>query len=154
VSEGEIELERFARVLDAYGADAGRWPEAERAAALRLVARSAEARALRDHAAELDALLERAPLAEPSPGLRATVLADVLATVLTSASPAPWRQWAALLWPFGPSWQPASALLLAGLLGFAVGAAMPPTAGAALDAATSEIDGLVLGTTMDYGIER
>ena len=68
-------LERFARVLDAYGASAERWPDDERGAALTLLERSAEARAARDVAARLDGLLDGVPAAAPSDRLVARVLA-------------------------------------------------------------------------------
>jgi|GEM_PF-1033646 len=68
-ADGTIGIERLAKLLDAYGARPERWPDAERALALALLARSAEARALRAGAARLDALLERLPEAAPSAGL-------------------------------------------------------------------------------------
>jgi hypothetical protein len=52
--------ERLQEILDAYGADSGRWPEAERAGALALLAQSGEARLHRDQAKRLDALLDDA----------------------------------------------------------------------------------------------
>ncbi len=58
---------RLAEILDAYGADPKRWPEAEREAAERLVETSPAARALRDEAALLDALLDRATEGERAP---------------------------------------------------------------------------------------
>jgi hypothetical protein len=68
-------LERLARILEAYGADPARWPHAERDAARSLLDRSADARALRDAAAALDGLLDRAATAEPSPALAGRILA-------------------------------------------------------------------------------
>lgn len=67
-------LDRLAELLDAYGARSERWPSDERAGALALLAGSAQARALRDCAARLDALLDRLPVAVPSPGLAARVV--------------------------------------------------------------------------------
>jgi len=56
-------IERLREILEAYGAEPRRWPEAERDAALALIGRLPEARALRDGARRLDALLdEAAPL--------------------------------------------------------------------------------------------
>jgi hypothetical protein len=52
--------ERLQEILDAYGADSGRWPDAERAGALALLAQSGEARLHRDQAKRLDALLDGA----------------------------------------------------------------------------------------------
>ncbi len=68
-------LDRLRTLLDAYGARPDAWPVAERAAADALLARSAEARALRDAAAALDAVLDRAPAIEPTAALAGRVLA-------------------------------------------------------------------------------
>lgn len=68
-------LEQLTALLDAYGANPQRWPAEQRAAALALVLRSPEARAKRDAAARLDALLDSAPSTRPSPELAARVLA-------------------------------------------------------------------------------
>jgi hypothetical protein len=68
-------LERLRDILDAYGGDPERWPDAERRAALDLLARSAEARRLCDEALRLDAALDLLPAAQPSPGLEERVIA-------------------------------------------------------------------------------
>lgn len=122
-----VDLARLGRILEAYGADPEAWPAAERDAALALLARSAEARALRERAARLDRLLDqlldRAPALEPSPELKARVLAAA-----NQAAP-PWRQrlsaWSFALWPFGPVWRPATALALAALFGVTLGTVAP-----------------------------
>lgn len=118
-----LDLARLGRLLEAYGADPEAWPAAERDAALALLARSAEARALRERAARLDRLLDQAPALEPSPELMARVLAAA-----NQAAP-PWRRrlgaWTFALWPFGPVWRPATALALAALFGVALGTVAP-----------------------------
>lgn len=68
-------LDRFEILIDAYGAEPGRWPPAERAEALALLAREPRAQALAQAAAELDGLLDRAPAPAPSDLLRHRVLA-------------------------------------------------------------------------------
>ncbi len=68
-------LERLRDILDAYGGDPDRWPDAEREPALDLLARSADARLLRDEALRLDAALDLLPAAEPSSGLEGRILA-------------------------------------------------------------------------------
>jgi hypothetical protein len=68
-------LERFTAMVDAYGATPERWPEAERAGALALLAQSSDARTLRDAAAALDTMLDRAPPATPDAELERRVLA-------------------------------------------------------------------------------
>lgn len=59
-------LERFERLVEAWGADPRRWPEAERAAAEAFLAHNVDARASIEEAARLDALLALAPAHEPS----------------------------------------------------------------------------------------
>lgn len=68
-------LERLRDILGAYGGDPERWPDAERAPALELLSRSADARSLRDDALRLDAALDLLPAAEPSAGLEERILA-------------------------------------------------------------------------------
>jgi hypothetical protein len=68
-------LARFRELLDAYGADAERWPADERAGARGLLAREPEARAALAAAAALDRILDLAPAAEPSAALVGAVLA-------------------------------------------------------------------------------
>lgn len=77
-----MDLARLEALLAAYGADPARWPDDERDAALALLARSAEARALRDAAARLDAALDAVPAPEPPS-------ADLVARVLAAAPAAP-----------------------------------------------------------------
>ncbi len=112
-----MESRRLAGILDAYGADPGRWPDAERDAARALLADSAEATAHRDAAAALDTVLNAAAAPAPSP--------ELMAAILTAAEPSGWRGWVAGFWPFGPVWQPVSALATAAVLGMVIGAAAP-----------------------------
>jgi len=69
--------ERFNALVSAYGADARRWPESERAAAQTyLAAEPAAARALLAEADSLDALLHAAPTPQVSMALRDRVIAS------------------------------------------------------------------------------
>ncbi len=123
-----ISIDRFRTLLDAYGAAAERWPEVERAAALALVAESAEARTLMDDARKLDDLLDSLPVAEPSPDLTERLLAAA-----PVAGPAPsarqrssWiRRSIGALWPELPAWRPAAALAAALACGLVTGAFLP-----------------------------
>ena len=74
-----MSLARFRALLDAYGAEPDRWPPDERDAARALLAQSAEARRWRDAGAQLDAVLDRAPVPATS--------ADLVERILASASP-------------------------------------------------------------------
>lgn len=107
---------RLRVLLDSYGADPGRWPETERAAALALLARRPDLAAERERAARLDALLAVAERPRAS---------GVLTARLMQAAPRGRSGWLAVLWPFGPAWQAAFALTLALLLGLASGPMLP-----------------------------
>lgn len=68
-------LERLRDILDAYGGDPDRWPDAERTPALALLESSADARLLQAEARRLDAALDLLPATEPSAGLEERILA-------------------------------------------------------------------------------
>jgi hypothetical protein len=109
-------IERLTEILSAYGADPLRWPEGERLAAQALAAREPRAAALVAEAAALDALLDEAPGAAPSPALIAAVLKR-----------RPKRHWLVRAWnelfPDTPAWRPAAGLAAALVLGFGLQAA-------------------------------
>ena len=123
---GGMSLTRFAAIVEAYGSAPQRWPGSERAAAEALLAASAEARALREAAAPLDAALSLSPAPAPSAALRAGLLQA--APRSAPARPNPRGFWQALpgilAGEFGEP-RPAGAMLgVALLLGMAAGGAL------------------------------
>ncbi|MEZ5961983.1 MAG: hypothetical protein R3C30_16400 [Hyphomonadaceae bacterium] len=71
-----MDRERFAELLDAYGADFRRWPAETRAGAAAFAARDAEAAALIAEAREFDAMLDSArELPAPTPEFVERILA-------------------------------------------------------------------------------
>ena len=122
-TSASFDLARLGQILETYGAGPDAWPAAERDDALALLARSTEARAMHDRAARLDRLLDQAPTLEPSPELRARVLAA--ADQAARPSRPRLSAWTGALWPFGPVWRPATALALAALVGAAFGTVAP-----------------------------
>lgn len=73
---GVMDRARFEALLDAYGADVGRWPDAERAAAEAFLARDgAMVREALREAGEIDALLAHAAAAPTNDALAALILA-------------------------------------------------------------------------------
>lgn len=71
-----MDRERFAELLDAYGADFRRWPAETRVAAAAYAAQDAEAAALIAEARKLDAVLDAArEQVPPSPDLADRILA-------------------------------------------------------------------------------
>jgi hypothetical protein len=77
--------ERFLALVAAYGADARRWPEGERAAALALAAARPDTAAVAlAEAAAADALLQASRAAQPSAALRDRVIASASAAGLSA----------------------------------------------------------------------
>lgn len=111
-----LSLERFGQLLDAYGGDPARWPEAERGAAEALLLRSAPARALQQQAAALDADLDAFQVPPPDAALRSRILVD--------AAPRRrgWRIMLADLWRDLGGWRVAGPAFAASL---ALGAVLP-----------------------------
>lgn len=123
-----MDMDRFTDLLDAWGADLGRWPSAEREAADRLLESSTAARALLREAAHVDALLLNAalPEIEPSDALRSRVLAHMQTGVATHPVIASgWRsqivEALALLFPTGRAVPQFAALALALAIGIGAG---------------------------------
>lgn len=120
----EISLERFAAIVDAYGASPMRWPADERGAAEALLAFSADARALLDEARMLDGVLAAAPVEVPSDAL----VARLMAARPRPATPVPagkprsiFRELISAIWPNGSPAIPAGALAASIMLGIALG---------------------------------
>lgn len=128
-----MSAERFAALLDAYGADPARWPADERAAAVAF-ARREDAAPPQRSAQWLDAQLDTLTAPPLSPRLRTAILAALPARVRVAPS---WRALLAGLWHDlgGPRLvMPALAAALA--LGVGVGVWLPsPPDAAATDAA-------------------
>ena len=135
-------LDRLQSLIDAYGADAERWPADERAAALLLIARSAEARAYLHDARQLDALLDQAPMhpvVTVDPEQLAAAIARTPARPSAARAPRPGLKRGAGSW-LGFGWPNFAALAAAGLVGFMIGwtdlnsATTAPSRGDLLDA--------------------
>ena len=116
-----MNLDRFAALVDAYGASPARWPEGERAAAVALMKVSAEARRLAEEADHLDRLLD-AP--ETAPATRALQERLLAAMVDRGPSRLQSRAWLAPV-----RWLPVGAVACSLLLGVAMGTQVPRLAG-------------------------
>jgi hypothetical protein len=144
-SAAQMPIDRFAAILDAYGAEARRWPAAERAAAESLLAASAEAQALQAQAAQLDQLLTASVAPAPSAALRAAILQ--VAPRGAGNRPAGAAEtlrglWQALLGTLTGElggWRPAGAVLgVALLLGVAAGGTVETQSGTTSSTAATE----------------
>ena len=108
--------DRLKDLIEAYGADHRRWPEAERSEALGLLLRMPELRGDVDRVAALDATLDR--WTTPAPRIDAASLAArISATPQRRAAPQPVAR---LRWPRF-AWPNAAGLAAAALAGFLVG---------------------------------
>ena len=138
-----MSLDRFADLVDAYGARLERWPEIERPAALALLDGSAPARALCEQAAALDALLDQAAIPAPSPELADRILALAPAPgnapkIRNEGLSGRMRHWLQLLLPEAADWRGAAALAASLLVGIALGYLTPLADGAAGWTATEQ----------------
>jgi hypothetical protein len=117
----KMDLDRFAALVDAYGASPDRWPEAERAAAVELMKASAEVRRLADEADAIDRLLDQSETAPVSRALQDRILAS-----LTQPPKARPRMLASV--DIG-RWLPAGAVGCSLILGVIAGTQLPKLAG-------------------------
>lgn len=139
--DGAMGLTRLKDMIDAYGAEPGRWPAGERAAAQALLRQSAEARALQDDARRLDRALDLMPGVGPSTALAGRILGA------TPASRGAWALWR-IVWPFERPWRPVAAWASAAAFGLLLGMVTPPAGLLAEDGtevAYAQIDGWAFG---------
>lgn len=88
MAEPTMSLVRFEAILDAYGADPRRWPDAERDAARDFARTDARGAALLAAAADLDALIDLPAPAPASDALRQAIVTS--ARVRRSRAPLWW----------------------------------------------------------------
>lgn len=113
-------LERFLAILDAYGGDPHRWPQAERQAAKMLCEGSQAAQEARARAQALDSLLQTAPDAPASRALQNRILERLADAAPRTGWGARLRALAQAIWP-GAAWRPAAALAASAVIGLAAG---------------------------------
>lgn len=113
-----MKIERFKTLIETYGANPARWPEAERVAALLFAEQSAEARDALQEAAAFDRLLDTGETEPATRALEDRILATFPERTVRGRAP-----WLTL------RWIPAGAVACSLALGLAVGAALPGLAG-------------------------
>jgi len=137
-------VEEFRNLLDAWGANPGRWPNDRLTAAEALLARSAEARLLLAGEAAFDALLAATPAPVPGAALLASIMAIPESTRQARK---------AGRWSFGsaPALPHFAGLAAAALLGFYIGTTslFQPTLSLAADGETVNISDYVFGDSAD-----
>lgn len=126
--KSDMDMRRLEVLLDAYGADPARWPAAERAAALALLATDPAARAWLEQARRLDRALDALPPAPaPAGDLAARIRAAAQQHDAAPAVPAP----TPLAGPVAansnrPAWRFPAALVASALFGLWLGFATGP----------------------------
>jgi hypothetical protein len=120
-----MNLDRFAEIVAAYGADPALWPAAERRAAEALAQASSEARRLLDQAAPLDHLLRQAAMPQPSADLAQRIMARlptrVAAHRVSGRRLSAWKEFSLAAFPFRAAWPQFAVLALALSLGIGAG---------------------------------
>jgi len=136
-----MNIERFKVLVEAYGADPARWPEAERVAALLFAEESEEAREALAQAAMFDRVLDAA---ETQPSTRA--LEDRILATFSERKTVPVVM---TIWG-GLRWVQAGALAFSLALGLAVGAALPAVALGDQSGPDPALIALTAGGDMDF----
>jgi hypothetical protein len=125
VNESEMNEARFARLVEAYGAEPARWPAGERPAAQRLLSSSTAAQHVLAQARALDQALVSAAPPSVSLALENRLLTDFDGVQLRWSL----RKWidavARTVWPGAPLWQPAAVFGLALAIGIGVAVLAP-----------------------------
>lgn len=111
-----MNIERFQEILDAFGADPRRWPEAERGGALALIAGSDAARSRQAEARRLDVLLD-----EISLPVRLDLDAAAIVAGVKDASGNVRLFRARKAMPFSVGWPSFAGLAAAAVAGFVIG---------------------------------
>jgi len=115
----EMTETRLLEIIASHGARPERWPEQERAAALRALESAPEAKRAMAVEAELDTLLARHETPPPALSLQTEI------TAIPDRRPVRLSTMIRGYWPFGAIWQPAFGLALAGVVGVMVGIGLP-----------------------------
>ena len=158
-------MKRLEAVLDAFGPDAARWPQAERRELFELIDRDAEAGRLFAEAEALARVMAAAPSMTASQALKARILQGTRADGSTAVRARPisgvlqgiWASWRPLV-PAIPTAGLMAASLAVGLYLGAIGLAQPVFEGA-LDYAQmngdeeDEVSLFVAPNDSDYGLE-
>ena len=135
--------QRLDELLAAYGADPRRWPDAERAGAQALLARSPELSARLNAARRLDAALDQMDGEVPAMvAARVTSRIDRAVEASLERSDTGGLSWGAMLWSAtGATWPRAAAFAGVVMLGIVAGLSSDPSASSATDGVFEGIAG-------------
>ncbi len=136
---------RALEVLEAYGADEDRWPEADREHVRLAIAADPLLAKRRAEEAELDALLALAPVEAPSYALQRRILSTQKDEGIGGLGFV--KQVLDLLWPYGSSAIPAGALAASIVLGVTSGVVTTIATDSWSDEQSYDVLALALGDT-------
>lgn len=125
VNESVLNEARFARLVEAYGAEPARWPAGERQAAQRLLSSSTAAQHVLAQARALDQALVSATPPSVSLAVENRLLADFDRAQRRWSLRKSIDAMAGTVWPGAPLWQPAAVFGLALLVGIGVAVLAP-----------------------------
>jgi len=144
---------RFKALLEAYGAEVGRWPEAERLAAHAYAEAAPESATLLAEARAIDALLAKLPLPEPRPALMASILEQIHALpVQKRGLGAALAGLLDALWPRAAVWKPASVFASALVLGALIGGDLLGAFGVVETTASAQAQAQVQENVLAYAV--
>jgi len=149
--EQEKRRDRALAVLETYGADMARWPDADRRDLAALIEQDP---ALSERMCEeraLDTLLASAPVEPASYALQSRIFGQLQGRKVGDEALHPvnfWRQLMSVLWPYGSATVPAGALAISLVLGSAVGAVTTTAANEWSEEQSYEVVALALGDTV------
>jgi len=124
-NRSELNETRFARLVEAYGADPERWPASEREAARHLMSSNAATERSMAEARELDRALASVISPPVSAALERRLLADFDRAQRRWSLHKAINSVAQIVWPGAPLWQPAAVFGVALTFGIALAILAP-----------------------------
>ncbi len=138
-------------MLETYGADMARWPDADRRDLAALIEQDpALSERMREERA-LDLVLASAPVEPATYALQSRILGQLQGRLAGDEALSPvnfWRQLMSVLWPYGSATVPVGALVISLVLGSAVGAVTTTAANEWSEEQSYEVVALALGDTV------
>lgn len=142
MTQSNITKARVLALVEAYGGDPARWPDAEREAAVALLSGDRDLARAAEEAHHLDMMLDALPVPQPNPTLR-VALKDI---------PERGNPLLALIAGWVGLWRPAAGLAAAAVLGIVIGAANPELPLPGFQSTTTAVVAQATGDTDTYSL--
>ena len=149
--EQEKRRDRALTVLETYGADMARWPDADRRDLATLIEQDPVLSERMREERALDLVLASAPVEPATYALQSRILGQLQGRLAGDEALSPvnfWRQLMSVLWPYGSATVPVGALAISLVLGSAVGAVTTTAANEWSEEQSYEVVALALGDTV------